>query len=147
MSTTEYTRSETKNPRWKEFTFSAKRFLKNPLTIIGLVIILGFAVVAIMAPILAPPWQPDDPYKIPHTGWEMDPALAIEIGKIAVETGLWILYESENGKRTITKQPKKKKSVDEYFKLQGRFSHVTDAQIQEIQKSIDMKWQEFVECQ
>ena len=27
-----------------------------------------------MAPILAPPWQPDDPYKIPHTGWMMEPS-------------------------------------------------------------------------
>ena len=30
------------HPRLQEFLFSAKRFLKNPLTIIGLVIILFF---------------------------------------------------------------------------------------------------------
>ena len=62
------------NPRLKEFVFSAKRFLKNPLTIIGLVIILGFAFVAIFAPVLAPPKYPHDPFKMPHTGWKTEPS-------------------------------------------------------------------------
>ncbi len=67
-------REQTQHPRYKEFLFSAKRFLKNPLTIIGLVIILGFAVVAIMAPMLAPPENPEQPFKIPHTGWRSEPS-------------------------------------------------------------------------
>jgi peptide/nickel transport system permease protein len=61
-------------PRLKGFFFSAKRFLKNPLTIIGLVIILFFAFIALFAPVLAPPVYADDPYKMPHTGWKMDPS-------------------------------------------------------------------------
>ena len=78
------------------------------------------------------------------TGWETDPALTIEIGRLAVETGLWILYEWENGNRTITKLPREKKPVSEYLKLQGRFSHVTDAQMEKIQKDVDKRWQEMV---
>jgi peptide/nickel transport system permease protein len=62
------------HPRLKEFLFSTKRFLKNPLTIIGLTIITFFAVVAIFAPILAPPPNPDDPYMMPHTGWKLPPS-------------------------------------------------------------------------
>ena len=62
------------HPRLKEFLFSLKRFLRNPLTIIGLLIILFFAFVAIFAPILAPPENPDDPFKIPHDGWRLDPS-------------------------------------------------------------------------
>ncbi len=62
------------HPRLKEFLFSTRRFLKNPLTIIGLVIILGFTVIAIFAPLLAPPENPDNPYKIPHTGWKTEPS-------------------------------------------------------------------------
>ena len=81
------------------------------------------------------------------TGWEMDPALAIEIGKIAVQTGIWILYEWEDGKRTITRRPKKRKPIEEYLKPQGRFSHLTDSQIEEIRKSVDKRWQELVEGQ
>lgn len=62
------------NPRLKEFIFSARRFLKNPLTILGLAIILMFALVALLAPVLAPPANPADPYKIPHDGWSMPPS-------------------------------------------------------------------------
>ncbi|ADK82828.1 ABC transporter permease [Sediminispirochaeta smaragdinae] len=62
------------HPRWKEFGFSMKRLFKNPLTIIGVSIILFFAVLAIFAPLLAPPEYPDDPYKMPHNGWKMTPS-------------------------------------------------------------------------
>lgn len=63
----------TVHPRLQEFLFSAKRFLKNPLTIIGLVIIIFFGLVAVFAPVIAPP-QGADPYRIPHTGWKMAPS-------------------------------------------------------------------------
>ena len=62
------------NPRLKEFVFSAKRFLRNPLTILGLTIILTFAVIALLAPVLAPPADPTDPFQIPHDGWKMPPS-------------------------------------------------------------------------
>jgi peptide/nickel transport system permease protein len=63
-----------KHPRLQEVLFSAKRFFSNPLTIIGMVIVVGFAFIAIFAPVLAPPPQPSDPYKMPHTGWKMAPS-------------------------------------------------------------------------
>lgn len=61
------------HPRLDELLFSVKRFIKNPLSIIGLTIILFFALVAIFAPLLAPPWKPDNPYQIPHNGWTQEP--------------------------------------------------------------------------
>jgi len=61
------------HPRLQEFLFSTRRFLKNPLTIIGLVIIILFALIAVFAPLIAPP-QGSDPYRIPHTGWKMAPS-------------------------------------------------------------------------
>ncbi|MCD6120669.1 MAG: ABC transporter permease [Spirochaetales bacterium] len=66
------------HPRLQEFLFSAKRFLKNPLTIIGLVIILFFGFVAAFAPAIAPP-KGSDPYRIPHTGWKMAPSPPSEL--------------------------------------------------------------------
>jgi peptide/nickel transport system permease protein len=64
-----------KDPRIQEFLFSLKRFLKNPLSIIGLVIILSFLLVAIFAPLLAPPEEDTtDPFKIPHDGWQTAPS-------------------------------------------------------------------------
>lgn len=67
-------RAGQQNPRMQEFLFSLKRFLRNPLTILGLTIILSFAVIAILAPVLAPPEDPSDPFKIPHDGWAMAPS-------------------------------------------------------------------------
>ena len=62
------------HPRIKETLFSAKRFFSNPLTIIGTVIIVSFALIAIFAPALAPPPDPDEPYDIPHSGWQIEPS-------------------------------------------------------------------------
>lgn len=63
-----------KHPFIAEIIFSIKRIFKNPLTVIGLTIILGFAFVAVFAPVLAPPWKEDNPYMIPHTGWQVEPS-------------------------------------------------------------------------
>jgi pyruvate ferredoxin oxidoreductase beta subunit len=73
------------------------------------------------------------------TGWRFESSKTIEIAKLAVETGIWILYEIENGKLKITKEPSGKK-VDEYLKAQGRFRHVTDKEIAVIQKHVDEEW-------
>ncbi len=62
------------HPRVKEFLFSFKRFFKNPLTIIGTTIVVIFVLVAIFAPVLAPPENPHDPYQIPHDGWQTAPS-------------------------------------------------------------------------
>lgn len=63
-----------RHPGWREFSFSMKRLFKNPLTIIGLSIILFFVFLAVFAPLLAPPPRPHDPYLMPHDGWNMDPS-------------------------------------------------------------------------
>lgn len=73
-TTITHRQKESRHPRLNEFLFSAKRFLKNPLTIIGLTIILFFGALAIFAPVLAPPPVPEDPYRMPHSGWTMPPS-------------------------------------------------------------------------
>ena len=69
-------------------------------------------------------------------GWEYDPAVGIEIARLAVETRSFVLYEYEDGNITINKLPKKK-PVEEYLMKQGRFSHLSKAQIAEIQEKLD----------
>jgi peptide/nickel transport system permease protein len=63
-----------RHPGWRELGFSLKRLFKNPLTIIGLTIILFFTFLAVAAPYLAPPPRPHDPYLMPHDGWSMNPS-------------------------------------------------------------------------
>ncbi len=48
-----------------------------------------------------------------------------------------VLYEYENGKITVNIVPDERKPVEEYLMKQGRFSHLTKAQIAEIQKETD----------
>ena len=89
------------------------------------------------------------------TGWDYDPKLSVEIGRLAVQTGVWPLKEYIDGKVVHTKIPKKNKSgqrtpVEEYLKLQGRFKHLFHPQrdeqgIAEIQARIDAYWDKVTE--
>jgi len=47
--------------------------LKTPASIVGSVLILLFVLVALGAPILAPPLNPNDPYTIPRDGFKSQP--------------------------------------------------------------------------
>jgi pyruvate ferredoxin oxidoreductase beta subunit len=70
------------------------------------------------------------------TGWRSAPDLSIKLGRLAVETGTFPLYEVEQGKYRLSIDFPKLKPIKEYIKLQGRFRHLTDEMIEEIQKRI-----------
>lgn len=57
-------------------------------------------------------------------GWQCDQALTIKIAKLAVTTGLFPLFEMEDGKVTRVHPITKKVPVEEYLRPQGRFSHL-----------------------
>jgi len=57
-------------------------------------------------------------------GWRYEGKDTILAGKLAVETGLFPLFEMENGVVTKVMKLKEKKSVDDYLKLQRRFAHL-----------------------
>ncbi len=59
------------------------------------------------------------------TGWGFEPCLSIEVCRLAVQTGAWILYEYENGKVTINSKIKEFKPIADYLKLQRRFKGVS----------------------
>jgi peptide/nickel transport system permease protein len=46
---------------------------KTPASIIGFALILLFVIVALAAPAIAPPTNPNDPYKIPRDGFKSEP--------------------------------------------------------------------------
>ena len=56
-------------------------------------------------------------------GWRHDPSLTYEVARLVVETGLFPLVEFENGELKSVRKIRPK-PVDEYLKLQGRFSHL-----------------------
>jgi pyruvate ferredoxin oxidoreductase beta subunit len=46
------------------------------------------------------------------------------VGRLAVETAMWPLYEMENGEITGVRKINNRKPVEEYLKVQGRFKHL-----------------------
>ncbi|WAC07602.1 MAG: pyruvate synthase subunit PorB [Thermodesulfobacteriota bacterium] len=70
------------------------------------------------------------------TGWRLPTDKAIWIGRLAVETGVFPLYEVEHGKYRLTLDVGELRPVKEYLKPQGRFRHLTDELVEEIQKRV-----------
>ncbi|MBM4286231.1 MAG: pyruvate synthase [Deltaproteobacteria bacterium] len=78
-------------------------------------------------------------------GWDFEPQQAVEIGRLAVRTGIWPLKEYVDGRVTHTKIPRPRLPVEEYLKLQGRFAHLfrperRDDLIRAIQDRVDAYW-------
>jgi len=79
------------------------------------------------------------------TGWDYDPRESVDIGKLAVKTGVWPLKEYVDGRVVHTKIPHPRLPVEEYLKKQGRFQHLFtpagDAELlKEIQSRVDSYW-------
>jgi len=80
------------------------------------------------------------------TGWDFDPQYTADIGRLAVQTGIWPLKEYADGQVVHTKPPKQRPPVEEYLRLQGRFAHLfepmrQDQVIDGIQARVDDYWQ------
>lgn len=50
-----------------------RRYARNPMAMLGLLLLVGFAIVALLAPLLAPPRWPHQPYRIPRYGFTPEP--------------------------------------------------------------------------
>ena len=75
------------------------------------------------------------------TGWRIPSEISVKIARMAVQTNIFPLYEVEDGvKHTINYKPKEY-PVREYFKLQGRFKHLTDQDLKHIQDMVDEDWE------
>jgi len=83
------------------------------------------------------------------TGWDYDPRDSVEIGKLAVKTGVWPLKEYVNGQVVHTRIPRERPPVQDYLRRQGRFSHLFQAGqesslVDDIQQRVDDYWKEVV---
>ncbi len=84
-------------------------------------------------------------------GWDFDPYLSHELGELAVNTGIWPLYEIENGVVKLygkTKQIADGKfqrlPVREYLEKQGRFNHFIDEDVEFFQSKVDEMWTKWL---
>ncbi len=81
-------------------------------------------------------------------GWRYPSDGTIDIGKLAVDTCFWPLYEVENGVYKLNYKPREKKPFSEWLKKQGRFRHLfkpgNEELLKELQAHVDKKWEEIV---
>jgi pyruvate/2-oxoacid:ferredoxin oxidoreductase beta subunit len=83
-------------------------------------------------------------------GWGYPTKDTIKIGRLAVETGVVVLYEVEDGTMRLTgkslsiARSGRKKPVEEYLKLQSRFKKMPPAQAENFQQQIDTRWEQLL---
>lgn len=78
------------------------------------------------------------------TGWRIPPEKAIEYGRLAVDSGVFPLYEVDQGVWKLTRKPKELKPVSDYFKGQGRYRHLDEGLIGKIQDQVNEDWNRLV---
>ena len=84
-------------------------------------------------------------------GWDFDPYIAHELGELAVNTGIWPLYEVIEGKlklygktEQIANGKLKRLPVRDYLLKQGRFAHFTEEDIDFFQSKVDEMWEKWL---
>ncbi|MFX0179273.1 MAG: thiamine pyrophosphate-dependent enzyme [Candidatus Hodarchaeota archaeon] len=82
-------------------------------------------------------------------GWGYEPKDSIEIGRLAVQTGFWPLYEIIERKFILSKDSRrfldasKRKPIEEYLNLQKRFRKISKEEIENYKKYINDLWNEI----
>lgn len=78
-------------------------------------------------------------------GWGVEPGDSVEIGRLAVESGVWPLKEWQGDAVVHTVVPHRRRPVEEYLVRQERFRHLFEPQRQEpvlaaLQADVDRYW-------
>jgi pyruvate ferredoxin oxidoreductase beta subunit len=77
-------------------------------------------------------------------GWRFPPKETVNIARLAVDTGLWPLYEVVDGRLKVTKKTKELNPVTDYIKRQGRFRNISADQIAQLEKVARQLYQELL---
>ncbi len=77
-------------------------------------------------------------------GWKIASEHTVKISRLAVRSRVFPLYEIENGRNYTIQEEPRGVPVREYLRLQGRFSHLTEKDIETIQKDVDEAWERLL---
>jgi pyruvate ferredoxin oxidoreductase beta subunit len=83
-------------------------------------------------------------------GWVYPPKDTVKIGRLAVETGIVVLYEIENGKFRFTGRSKtlaekgNPAPVINFVERQGRFKKMSMEQLGHLQRWVNSRWAEYL---
>ena len=78
-------------------------------------------------------------------GWDYHPRYSHEIGEYGIKSGLYPLYEIVEGVVSYTHDARKRPRlpVREFLNKQGRFAHLTEEDIEYVQKMVNEMWNEW----
>jgi pyruvate ferredoxin oxidoreductase beta subunit len=80
-------------------------------------------------------------------GWRYSSEKTVEMGKLAVKTGIWVLYEREYDNLSLSAASKaarkKPLALEEYLKPQGRFKGLDEAARTELRRSMERNWRKL----
>jgi pyruvate/2-oxoacid:ferredoxin oxidoreductase beta subunit len=80
------------------------------------------------------------------TGWRYSPEITIRIAKLATETGIFPLYEIEDGEKYTLSPRRSDKPLREYFALQGRFRNLSEENLKWFEEKVQ-KEREYLKRQ
>ncbi len=78
-------------------------------------------------------------------GWGLPDDAAIATARLAVDTGVFPLYEVEDGQRYTLNQTTKTRPVKDYLMTQKRYRHLSAEDLDEIQLMVDRNWARLAE--
>ena len=78
------------------------------------------------------------------TGWRIPSQFSIKVARLAVLTRIFPLYEVEGGERLTINVKPEFRPVRDYLKMQGRFNHLTDQNIEAIQQNVEKTWNKLL---
>lgn len=77
-------------------------------------------------------------------GWRFPVDKTIEVARSAVKTGAWPVYEIENQNLEINLKPKSLEPIKDYLDLQGRFKHLGEEKIADLQEKVEKDWKRLL---
>jgi pyruvate/2-oxoacid:ferredoxin oxidoreductase beta subunit len=84
------------------------------------------------------------------SGWGFDPKDTVRLGKMAIDAGIVVLYEIENGEFRLTGRSAslaksgKRVPVSEYVATQSRFRGMSPEAVADVQAWVDARWDGYV---
>ena len=83
--------------------------------------------------------------------WKIDPGDQVSICKLAADSRFWPVYEVENGKYSLSYEPKQPVPLEKFLRAQGRFSHLFKKGrermdlVEAAQQDVDEDWRKLLE--
>ncbi len=67
----------------------------------------------------------------------------IELSRLAVQSNYFPLWEAEDGKLHLTYEVENPRPVQEFIKMNGRFSHLKKEDLQELQNMVNQRFDQL----